>query len=363
MANHQNPRGDARTSLAPYNFVALPKQVHAIRTGGDETPAVTAAPWAAHDRYLEGTHSGWLDLRLKAETSLYVRCAPPAAHAADEDPRTNPHRRDFFHHGEPAEPVIPGSSLRGMTRALVEILGFGAFRWFTDRKLIHRAVGDQSSLGDRYRETFLGEDRGTPRSRKVFDYPLQRVRGGYLRLHGGDRFIQPAREIHGETLVHVEEDAARDGAKIRLRRANDRNAFGASDLTRVWLRRPATREPHLTGKDKDVELRLARVREAGDIRPRTAQAAPPGGDFVPATVVRSGWSPRKHMVCALYEPDPTKNAPAQWLEIPHDLWKVYEEDRDLTRGIPTRKLRTDGDPLFYLVDDHDGLVFFGPTLM
>jgi len=362
MAKHRNPGARERTSLAPYNFVALPKRVYSIDEGtrSDHEPATP--PWCAHDRYLEGTHSGWIDLKLTAETPLYVRCAPPVAHAAEEDTRTNRHRQDFFHHGEPAEPVIPGSSLRGMTRALVEILGFGAFRWFTDRQLIYRAVGDQTSLGDHYRTAFLGPDRGGGGLRKVFEYPVGRVRGGYLRVQGGERYIQPARMVRGETLVHVEDAAAGSAVNLRLRSLGDNTDYGANDVLPVWLQPPARRETHVTGEHKDVELELARVREAGAVRHRGEGGKAPAG-FVPATLVRSGGAPRKHMHCAIYEPDPALARPADWIPIGHNLWSIYTEDRELARGIPTRKLREDGDPLFYLVDETGELIFFGPTLM
>lgn len=346
MAKHVNPTSRDRTSLAPYNFIALPKAVRSVaegvRVGGEEVQM----PWRAHDRYLEGAHSGWLDLHLTAETPLYVRCAPPAEHAANEETRTNRHRQDFFHHGDPGEPVIPGSSLRGMARSLVEILGFGAFRWFSDRQLVYRAVGDMSNLGDDYRDRFTGT--GAPSAGSgAGGESGSRVRGGYLRQRGGDWFIQPAKAPRGQSVVRVEEGAARDGANIRLRPKNDRSNYGRQDVTDVWLRPP------------DPGERGGRLQKAEDLRRRADGEEAPAEGFVPATVVRSGSAPKKHTCFAIYEPD----ADAEWIEIPHDLWKLYEDDRELTRGIPTRKLRDPGDPLFYLLDDRGKLIFFGPTLM
>ena len=65
------------------------------------------------------------------------------------------------------------------------------------------------------------------------------------------------------------------------------------------------------------------------------------------------------MHCAIYEP----NGKADLIQIPNPMWSLYKEDRDMTRGIETRPLENNGDPLFYLVDDQDQLVFFGPTMM
>ncbi|GAB4533435.1 MAG: hypothetical protein Kow0063_15410 [Anaerolineae bacterium] len=67
----------------------------------------------------------------------------------------------------------------------------------------------------------------------------------------------------------------------------------------------------------------------------------------------------KHWHCVIFEPDPA----AQWVPISDDMWRIYQEDRELTRGLGTRKLLNDGDPLFYLLDDDGNLVFFGPTKM
>ncbi len=168
------------------------------------------APWQKNDVYVPGLHSGWIDLTIRAETPLYVRCAPPVEYASEEEPRTNRHRQEFFHHGDPQRPVLPGGSLRGMIRSLVEVLAHAKLTCslFTDRRLIYRAVGDTTSLGIRYRDAVLGSNQAQmPQMR--FEYPVNRLRGGYLRRRGSDWFIQPAQDtVNGETFVHVEYDAA-----------------------------------------------------------------------------------------------------------------------------------------------------------
>src|SRR5262249_32625654 len=149
-------------------------------------------PWRAHDRYVAGTHTGWIDLVFRAETPLYVRCAPPPEEAGEENPVKNRHRQHFFHPGDPERPVIPASSGRGMIRSLVEIVAFARLApdLFSDRSLIYRAVGDTGSLGLGYRNEVLGPNQETP-PRMRFDYPVPRVRGGWLRRRGSDWFIHP----------------------------------------------------------------------------------------------------------------------------------------------------------------------------
>jgi len=84
--------------------------------------------------------------------------------------------------------------------------------------------------------------------------------------------------------------------------------------------------------------------------------------MVEATLVVSGHMGgrhAKHWHCAIYAPDPNANL----IPIPEELWQVYTEDRDMTRGIRTRKIADEGDALFYLTDARGQLVFWGSTQM
>ena len=155
MARHiKNPKS-TRISSAPYNFIPLP----------DKVKTIEPSKLPPHDRYAEERHTGCIKLEITTETPLYVRCGPRVDAIRDENSRhdhaaltrKHRHRQDFFHHGQPDRPVIPGSSIRGMIRNLVEILGFGKLQWFTDKRLIYRAVGDTSSLGKQYRDRMLGQ--------------------------------------------------------------------------------------------------------------------------------------------------------------------------------------------------------------
>jgi CRISPR-associated protein (TIGR03986 family) len=353
LPRHVDPENVQRLSYAPYNFVPLPDAVMLAPLLDDGT-----APWQKHDVYAAGLHSGWIDLTILAETPLYVRCAPPVEHASDDEARSNRHRQEFFHHGDPQRPVLPGSSLRGMIRSLVEVLAHAKLTCglFSDRRLIYRAVGDTTSLGIHYRDAVLGPNQAQlPRMR--FEYPVNRLRGGYLRRRGSDWFIQPAQTINGETFVHIEYNAANVPARPT------QQPYDPQDLVRVYLRPPTGRTTPRRS-NRNLILNLAHIQNTADVV-RVQENTPCPTGFVPAVVVRSGHmtgGTKKHMHCAIYEPDdsiPVEN----WIPIDRDLWEAYEEDRDLTRGLPSRPLRNDGDPLFYLVDDQGRLVFFGPTMM
>ena len=152
MVRHVSPTQGDRTSHAPYNFVPLPEKV--------KTVAPHDLP--KHDRYEEGRYTGWIDLTITTETPLYVRCGPSvndirqhenskADHA--ELTRKHTHRQDFFHHGNPDHPVIPGSSIRGMVRSLVEILSYGKIQHTKSRRLYFRSLGNDS-MADLYTGRF-----------------------------------------------------------------------------------------------------------------------------------------------------------------------------------------------------------------
>src|SRR6266545_998060 len=125
MPHHVNPTTPDRTFHAAYNFIPLPDQVLSVADDPAflrDVDGLKAKIWEIHDRFVPETLSGWIDLEITAETPLYIRCGVAPEHASDGEARTNPHRQEFYHHGEPAQgdphPWIPGSSLRGMVRGL-----------------------------------------------------------------------------------------------------------------------------------------------------------------------------------------------------------------------------------------------------
>lgn len=91
---------------SPYNFVPLSEKV-------------VSPYWAkqvSHDIPFEDAQSGVLDLIIKAESPIYVRNGTPRD--ASEDPKNafNNINEQYF---------IPGSSVKGMLRSVMEIMSFG----------------------------------------------------------------------------------------------------------------------------------------------------------------------------------------------------------------------------------------------
>lgn len=328
---------------APYNFVSLPEQV--VRVG--ELPD--------HDHY-EG-NTGYIECELETKSPLYVRgmmTQKTFEEIGDKPfheltPEQKQERANFFILRD-NEPVIPGSSLRGMIRALVEMVGYGKVQPVTDKNMLFRAVGDPASLGQFYRAQMLGTSKA-PSPNTQLDYPSLQLRGGYLRVRDGRRFIQPALQHQGESFIHVEyADAKALGIQQDLQSVHPIFIQPAS-------RKPSSRSPRGQG---NLTLDIAIAPQRG-IAPRNGNQQPKPG-MVEAVLVVSGHmggQHPKHWHCAIYAPDPNAKA----IPISDEMWKTYEQDRDETRGFPTRKLTQDGDPLFYLVDENEQLRFFGPTMM
>lgn len=346
-----NPTDDQRKSRAPYNFVPLPERVVLAVDSAKELPP--------HDRFgTEGyTHSGWFEVELKTETPLYIRAPLSSGNFAkqgtkEDEAGLTKNIPDFFHRGEdpagnaPRRPVIPGSSLRGMLRSLVEIIGYGKMTQVLDRPLVYRAVGDTSSLGTWYRTQTLGPNKSRLPALH-FDYPSTDLRAGFLCKHNGDWAIRPGRcdAVTGyESFVHVE---------MHTIPANCRGQAVCEVYVQPAPRRPTPRSnPNLT---LDIAV-------TGGIGRRTPGMAAPE-EMLPAVLVQSARIASKHMQCAIFESDPV--SPSAPIPIPPEMWENYIDDRDLHRGGGggARSLRNPGDPLFYLLDNAGHLVFFGPTMM
>jgi CRISPR-associated protein (TIGR03986 family) len=338
LPEHVTPVGSSRRGQAPYNFVPLPEAIFHPET----------EPFRQHDRLDPERLHGFIELTITTETELYTRCAYPPDQEKQTVQQSRP-RQAFYHLGDERRPVIPGSSLRGMTRALVEILAYsrltrrsgeGDAARILDEKLVHRAVADQNTpTGQAYNERFLKRIKNMQ-----FDYPNDRVQAGYLEAGqtAGEWRIRPARKLNGVSFVRVKLDTL------------SRHGFSTTkenDVEDVWVKpEPKKPYPHRGG----LILHYARTES---LAARTASPAAPAG-MEPGKLIYSGRMGSRHMHTVIYEKD-TKATP---IPIPEAMWEQFCEDRDQQRGIPCRRILQPGDPLFYLLDPSGKLEFIGPTL-
>jgi CRISPR-associated protein (TIGR03986 family) len=190
-----------RKAIAPYNFVELPNKV---------VPAQIECngKLRGNDRYYSDRYTGKIICTLKTESPLYIRCGlTPVDFATfgdtpneDLTPEQRKNKAEFFLHPSNLHPVLPGSSLRGMLRTLVEIISFSKIERVSDQqKFFFRAVAAESDdpLRDKYKE-YIGN-------------MAKNVRAGYLKFELDKKenklkwFIQPAQEVDGQLFIKVKE--------------------------------------------------------------------------------------------------------------------------------------------------------------
>lgn len=101
-------------ATAPYGLVRLaetPVPAAALHPDHD-----TVSLLRSHDRTVEGTHSGWIDLTLTTLTPTFVGQAPGRGRAGSSA---------RLPHGDRSLPLIPGSTLRGLVRNTLRMLTGG----------------------------------------------------------------------------------------------------------------------------------------------------------------------------------------------------------------------------------------------
>jgi CRISPR-associated protein (TIGR03986 family) len=257
---------------APYNFVPLNEKVvpAECNPGKDFT----------FDKYHEGRYTGHIQLEIKAETPLYIRDTLNEAEikqAYEAEKRKekfiNP---DFFSPG--GNFSIPGSSLRGMTRTLVEIMSYGKFEFFEkDRKFHYRSFMDKSSkLKDAYNNKMVSGDPRTGYG--------QKVKAGYLIKDGMDYKIKPAAmDSNGCQYYRVEEDDVIRSCVLTERMSQVVNGNRDNNPNyKIWFKKVKFTAARPDTHRYSVNLKFSKITEICDIS--TALSNSQEG-----TLVHTGW--------------------------------------------------------------------------
>lgn len=140
MSKYKQPpvKDPRRAGQAPYNFVPLPERVRWLLPA--ELPPT-------QDRYHADRLTGTIEIDLDAVTDFYVRGMVGwneyvSAPKGDKPEQVEPYQVE-------GKLAIPGSSLRGMFRSLVEIIGEAPLDPVNDSQLFFRTVGSTSNPGDK----------------------------------------------------------------------------------------------------------------------------------------------------------------------------------------------------------------------
>jgi len=326
---------ESRKALAPYNFVELPEKV--VTVSAEQLPD--------QDQFHTKRHTGSIECQLSTESPVYVRAARTLEQV--EKKVASKDVPEFFYVQDINEPVIPGSTLRGMLRSLIEIASFGKVAEIAEKRLVYRAVGDTTSHGVRYRDSvMLNEGKHWDQdSREESYYYTPLTRAGYMRKRGSDWVIQPAQNIGGTTF-----------ARIRI----DERFF--SRLTRISNCKNACRIYVKVGPYEYLEVKGSFLRVKGT-RVTEASATEDDPAYIAGTLARSGYMFSKKTEAVVYPPDEK----AESLELGDELVDAYRAQisKEQENILGKEGVLIKGQPVFYTLNEKDEkkVEFFGHCRM
>ncbi|MCB0256079.1 MAG: TIGR03986 family CRISPR-associated RAMP protein [Anaerolineae bacterium] len=334
---HTNPTREV--ARAPYNFVPLPETVVTIdpNTLPDQ------------DRYYPDRHTGYIDCTITTESPTFMRAplTPEEFARQEAGEESSPWREqirnkpDFFYADPAKTPRIPGSSLRGMLRQLVEIVSYGKMEFVSAQKLVYRSVGDTTSHGEEYRKRVMHYDGETSnRSGKRTKQYTPLVKAGYIQERYGSFVIQPAREIGGTTFARIRIDDIPRGME---------RVAGCKNASHIYFQ-PGPYDY------QDVRGGFLRIKYSKVLRVSSQE----GPGLMRGTLAVSGGMASKRSEVVVFPVD--EAAPV--VRINDKLIKSYknqlsQEQRQL---LGEQGVLNEGQPVFYIIEKGE-LAFFGHTMM
>jgi len=329
--NYFNSSARESKAHAPYNFITLNNKV----VQGQERPDFDSYYKQDKDNGLQ-RYNGYLDCRLETITPLYIRdtytMEELKAKESDNKEIDNKDNPEFF--SPTGKPSIPGSSLRGMIRTLVEIMSWGKFGFYDkDQKLFFRAVADTTAIGNYYRKLMLNQ--------KENYFP--NFRAGILKkINNDDYRIYPSKTINETQMYRVNFDN-------RTRRIADSDIkLEEFSFSNIYFK-PTTPEDHThyDFRRQPYKLKYALVTEI---------STEPLEGYVEGIIISSGnFANKKHYHWIINMPESTDsyiNATSA----------VKQYDKDENRDERVNLLRyldnnPDGVPCFYITTETGDKVF------
>lgn len=171
---------------APYQFVPFSNKVLIRYEDPSQLPP--------HDRVCSELKTGEIHITMTAETPVFVSDGAKNPETGKQDPH-------FFRLPDGTY-ALPGSTIRGMVRANMQILGLGIVRPGEDlediqiyfREMASARGSTAEQLKKHYTAALDVESRKSP-SGKSYTIP-KRVQAGYLRCAGGSYYIQPVQDSY-----------------------------------------------------------------------------------------------------------------------------------------------------------------------
>lgn len=337
-----------RKAHAPYNFVPLPERMSLVfgKSDLDAQPTEEANKvlnrLPAHNRYsTQKLLTGFLTVGLKTLTPLYVRGMFPLSRFLVQEEGKEPandyrlllkNQPEFFHTHDPNEPIIPGSSLRGMLRTLVEIVSYGKIMRVSERKLFFRTV-DDTAVGIHYRNRMGGN-----------------VETGFIRQKDGRYYIKVCSMARVKRSLLVTNPAD-------LYDGRPPNRTPQWDPAQIW------RQYMQVWALLDGEGNVSNINVD----------EPDNDDYLPARLVITGDMQDKKREFLFFEPDDD----AEEVDVSEDIVDRFHDDDQITQwqqkafdkdkprrnwrkrdGMLRTMLNSLGDPVFFL-RENEKLTFFG----
>jgi CRISPR-associated protein (TIGR03986 family) len=317
-------------ACAPYNFIPL------------NTDVVKADIPPVFNTYHKDRLTGYIELHIEAKTPLYIRDTLTEDQMKEKEEKERNKER-YIHPSEfcstAGMPRIPGSSLRGMTRTMVEIVSFGKFGFFDDKRLYFRAVADISRLGEDYKETMVD----------IKNNHFPKIKAGILKKSGRNYRIYPSKTISKTQIFRINFDKLKkvvDGTTDFIVPSFDfRDAY--------YMSVAPTDHLHTMPNGKTHNLRYAKLASISTIK----NAQHPQKGFI---IASGEFGNKKHMHWVINEPD------TQFIEVDETVINEYKNDANRKEETDLLKKLTnhpDGVPCFYITDDKNKIISFGHTGM
>lgn len=240
--SRNNRNSDLAT--APYNFVPLNSTVIS-----DYDPLVITG---LHDRYhyLERL-TGYIECKLKTLTPMYIRGG-----LTEKEVEAKKEIKDNSNFFSPAGQItIPGSSLRGMIRTLVEVASWGKFGFFEDRNLYFRGFADKcKNLREEYDRQMKPSDKESKRS-------IYKMSAGYMVKEGFRYFIFPAETVGKESKQFYDLKRKESSKKIEDigEKREEYRYYKLDDNKFIIVSGPMPNKKHdwiINKIDKDIQNRI-----------------------------------------------------------------------------------------------------------
>lgn len=352
--NDSATQGKGEVAKAPYNFIPINSKVVKARKQEDGIIIAESSDGKSQypeipsfDRYHEGLNTGYIDLNIEALTPLYIR----DAYKQDEEKRTyeakirdekweNP---EFFSPG--GTPKIPGSSLRGMVRNLLEIVSCSQLKYVEDKRFYYRKV----AVPGRYQTLMIKGSKNRDGLRPATE-------AGWLKKEKGKYYIYP---LEKQQVYRIDAKVSGDSWKVVMKDDEDKEysqelaKFDFYPVSFIPAKEKA--HPHRGGK-----IRLSYALIINNSLEIGHEKAELDSNYKKGYLVLSGSMGRnKHMHPVIHGPKDEGR-----VEIDQDLIESYIADISREPKADLFKMLEKypgGIPCFYLIDNKGNIKSIGHT--